>query len=882
MSLFHALRARLRAIPPSAADQALSDEIRFHIDLETEKNVRLGMNPDEARRHALAHFGGVQRVREEHRDVRPLRWLEDAAADSRFALRALRRSPALGLAAVITLALGIGANVAIFSAVNAVVLQPLPYPGPDRLAMITEENPEKHWHRQTDAPANVLDWRAGVPAFQDVTAYASFLGTYTLTGRGDPQTIQAVNVAGNFFSVMGVHPALGRTFTETETWRPAAVAMLSDRAWRTRFGGDSSIIGKHIVLNARDVEVVGVMPPGFAFPFENVDVWRSIGWDPQARGDVGFRRAHWVRAIARLKPGVSLEATDVQLQTVVSRLKQQYPATNKYMGAAIWPLQSFLVGDTRLPLLLLLTSVAFLLLIACANVGNLLLVQAAGREREAALRLALGAGRGRLVRQALAESLILSGLGGAAGLLLGWAGTRALVRLQPEGMLRVHDFGVDAAVLVYVLAITIVSGLLFGVAPALWMRRRDPADSLKEGSRGAGQSSRAKRWGEVLVVGEVALALLMTTGAGLVVRSFLQIRDVNPGFDSHGILTAQVGLNRSYDTSTKVQAFMSQFEARSRAIPGVTNAALATSIPFMGTGYTTDYIAYGRAADQYGTEVGHRTVTASYFKTMKVQLIGGRMFDETDGLGSPPVVLVNDVLAKSYFQGQNPVGQRIAFDKVPTAKSTWYTIVGVVASEHVEALDVQPRIEVFHAASQEPPTDAVVLLRTDGDPANLVPSLREVVRDLDPSLALIDAKPMDVLRAASMARIRFMTTMLLGFALVGVVLAVVGVYGVLAHASRNRTREMGIRVALGAQPAQVRWLVVRHGLALAVSGLALGLVIATFATRFMSALLFNVAPNDPLTLAAVSLILAATSLVAASLPARRAARVDPAIALRAE
>ncbi len=882
MSLFHALRARFRAIRPSAADQSLSDEIRFHIDLETEKNVRLGMHPDEARRNALAHFGGVQRVREEHRDVRPLRWLGDAAADSRFALRALRRTPALGLAAVITLALGIGANVAIFSAVNAVVLQPLPYPGPDRLAMITEENPEKHWHLQTDAPANVLDWRAGVPAFEDVTAYANFLGTYTLTGRGDPQTIQAVNVAGNFFSVMGVRAAIGRTFTDAESWRPAAVAMLSDRAWRTSFGGDSSIIGKHIVLNARDFEVVGVMPPGFAFPFENVDVWRSIGWDPQSRGDVGFRRAHWVRAIARLKPGVSLATADAQLQTVVSRLKQEYPATNKYMGAAIWPLQSFLVGDTRLPLLLLLTSVAFLLLIACANVGNLLLVQAAGREREAALRLALGAGRGRLVRQALAESLILSGLGGAAGLLLGWAGTRALVRLQPEGMLRVHDFGVDATVLAYVLTITILSGLLFGVAPALWMRRRDPADSLKEGSRGAGQSSRAKRWGEVLVVGEVALALLMTTGAGLVVRSFFQVRDVNPGFDSHGILTAQVGLNRSYDTSTKVQAFMSQLETRSRAIPGVTNAAIATSIPFMGTGYTTDYIAYGRAADQYGTEVGHRTVSASYFKTLKVRLVGGRMFDETDGLGSSPVVLVNDVLAKSYFQGQNPVGQRIAFDKVPTSKSTWYTIVGVVASEHVEALDVQPRIEVFHAASQEPPSDVVVLLRTAGDPASLVASLRGVVHDLDPSLALIDAKPMDVLRAASMARIRFMTTMLLGFALVGVVLAVVGVYGVLAHVSRNRTREMGIRVALGAQPAQVRWLVVRHGLALAITGLAVGLVIAAFATRFMSALLFNVAPNDPLTLAGVSLILAATSLVAASLPARRAARVDPAIALRAE
>ncbi len=883
MSILHALRARLRAIlRHTAADRSLSDEISFHIELETEKNVRLGMSPDEARRRALAHFGGVQRVREDHRDVRPMRWLEDAIADSRFALRSLRRTPALGVAAVVTLALGIGANVAIFSAVNAVVLQPLPFAAPDRLAMITEENPEKRWHLQEAAPANVLDWRAGVPAFQDVTAYADFLATVTLTGRGDPQTMQVAYTAGNFFSVMGARAELGRTFTDDETWIPNAVAVLSDRTWRTRFGGDSSIIGKTLTLNGREFQVVGVMPQSFGFPFENIDAWRSIAWDPKDRGEVGFRRAHWVRAIARLKPGVSFRTADAQLQSVVSRLKQDYPATNKYMGALMLPLQSFLVGDTRLPLLLLLTSVAFLLLIACANVGNLLLVQAAGREREAALRLALGAGRGRLVRQALAESLMLSALGGATGLLVGWAGTRALVRLQPAGMLRVHDFGVDATVLVYVLAISVVSGLVFGVAPSLWMRRRDPADSLKDGGRGVGQGLRAKRWGEALVVGEVALALLMTTGAGLIVRSFWQVRNVDPGFDSHGVLTAQVGLGRAYDTITKVQAFMSQLEARARAIPGVTNAALATSIPFEGTGYTSDYIAYGRAANDYGTEVGHRTLSASYFKMMKVPLLSGRMFNETDRVGSAPVVLINDALAKSYFRGQNPVGQRIAFDKVPTDKSTWYTIIGVVANEHVDALDIQPRIEAFNAAAQEPPGGTFVLLKTDGDPSSLTGSLRGVLHDLDPSLALIDAKPMDDIRDASMARIRFLTTMLLAFALVGLTLAVVGVYGVLAHTSRNRTREMGIRVALGAQASQVRWLVVRHGLALAVSGLAVGLLVASFATRLMTKLLFNVQPNDPLTLIGVSVLLAGTSVAAALFPARRAAKVDPAIALRAD
>jgi putative ABC transport system permease protein len=883
MSILHALRARLRALlHPSAADRSLGEEIQFHIELETEKNLRLGLSPEEARRRAVAHFGGVQRVREDHRDVRPMRWLEDAVADTRYGLRALRRAPALGTAAVVTLALGIGANVAIFSAVNAVVLRPLPLATPDRLVMITEENPEKHWHLQTDAPANVLDWKAGVSDFADVMAYADFLGTQTLTGRGEPRPVQTTYVSGNFFSVVGARAAIGRTFVDDETWQPNALVVLSDRGWRSRFGGDSSIVGKAITLDGRQFQVVGIMPPGFAFPFGDADLWRTIGWNPADRGAVGFRRAHWVRAVARLKPGVSFAHADAQLQGVVSRLKRDYPATNKYMGAAMWPLQSFLVGDTRLPLLLLLTSVAFLLLIACANVGNLLLVQAAGREREAALRLALGAGRGRLVRQALAESLTLSCLGGLLGLALGWTGTRALVRLQPAGMLRVHDFGVDGAVLGYVVAITVVSGLLFGVAPAFWMRKRDPATSLKDGGRGVGQGARARRWGEALVIGEVALALLMTTAAGLIVRSFLKVKDVNPGFDSHGVLTAQISLSRQYDTSTKVLAFMSQLEDRTRALPGATTAALATSVPFMGTSYTSDYIAYGRPADGYGTEIGHRTVTPSYFTAMRVPLLRGRMFNETDRMGSEPVVLINDALAKSYFQGQDPVGQRIAFDKVPTPKSTWYSIIGVVGNEHVDALDVQPRIEAFNAMSQEPRSSTLILARTDGDPSGLVGALRAVVHDLDPTLALIDAKPLDDLRAASLARIRFLTTMLLGFAIVGLVLAVVGVYGVLAHVSRNRTREMGIRVALGAQASQVRWLVVRHGLALAVAGLVLGLVAASFATRLMAKLLFNVAPNDPLTLIGVSVLLAATSMLAASLPARRASRVDPAIALRAD
>ena len=884
MTLLQGLRARMRALlRPRVVDHELNEEIRFHIELETEKNLRLGMNADDARRLAVAHFGGVQRVREEHRDVRRLQWIEDFVGDARFAFRTIRRTPALAGAAIITLALGIGANVAIFSAVNAVVLRPLPFPAQDRLMVITEENPEKHWHLNVAAPANLLDWRASVADFQDVTGYVDGLGRSTLTGRGDPQLLASGYVMGNFFSTFGVHAALGRAFNDNDTWKSGAhVIVLSDRGWRDHFGADPAIVGKSATIDGKTFEIVGVMLPTFAYPREEVDCWQSIEWDRSKMGDVSFRRAHYIRAVARLKPGATQQHAAAELQAVVDRLKREYPATNKVMGAAMMPLHDFLVGDTRLPLLILLTSVAFLLLIACANVGNLLLVQAAGREREAALRLALGAGRARLIRQGLTESLMLSSVGGLCGLAVGWAGTRALVRLQPRGMLRVHDFGVDGSVLVYLVAITVISALIFGIAPALWARHRSPADSLKEGGRGAAHGGRAKRWGDLLVVSEVALALLMTVGAGLLVRSFLQIRRVDAGFDPHGVLAAAVELNARYDTSTKVDAFMGALEARARAIPGVTGVALASNVPFKGTGYTTDFIAYGRPEGGYGTEIGNRTVTPSYFETMKVPVLRGRTFGPEDRDGSAPVLVINEALASSYFKGQDPVGQRITFGKVPTPKSTWYTIIGVVGNEHVDALDVAPRIEAFHAEAQEPSGYMVVLLRTNGDPAALTPTLRGVVRELDPTLTLLDVSTMERLRDESLARARFLTMLLLAFAAIGLVLSVVGVYGVLAHVSRNRTREMGIRIALGAQAAQVRWLVVRQGLGLTAAGLVVGGGVALFATRAMTKLLFNVAPNDPLTLTGVAFLLAATSVVAAWIPALKASRADPSVALRAD
>jgi putative ABC transport system permease protein len=884
VGILSGLRARLRALfRRDAADRELNDEIRFHIELETEKNVRLGLAPDEARRVAVSHFGGVQRVREEHRDVRRLQWLEDFVGDARFALRALARTPGLAGAAIVTLALGIGANVAIFSAVNAVVLQPLPFPAPDRLVMITEENPEKRWHLNIAAPANYLDWRAGVADFTDVMGYYDGTGQTTLTGRGDPRLLTLSVTTGSFFNVLGVRAAIGRTFTDEETWKSGAhVAVISDRAWREQFGADPSIVGQTVTLNATQVQVIGVMPPGFSYPGEQVDVWRSMEWDQKSRGEVWFRRAHSIRVVARLKPGVTIEQADAQLQTVVNRLKRDYPATNKYMGALMLPLHQFLVGDTRLPLMVLLTSVGFLLLIACANVGNLLLVQAAARERETSLRLALGAGRSRLIRQALAESLVLALVGASFGLALGWMGTRWLVRLQPPRMLRVHDFGVDPTVVAYVAILAVVSALAFGVAPALAMRHRDPAESLKDGGRGAMPGHRARRWSNVLASGEVALALLMAVGAGLLVRSLWRLRDVDPGFDSHGVVTALVGLNQKYDSVPAVEAFMNQLVTRTRALPGVTAVATTTGLSLTGASWTSDYIAAGRPADGYGTEVAHRFVSPDYFATMKVPVLRGRAFTAEERRGTPLVVMINEALARGYFAGQNPIGQRIAFEKVPKPTSDWYTIVGVTANEHADGLDVAPRVEVYQSSVQSPQDYQYLLVRSAADPSALGVSLRGVLHDLDPSLVLRSVRTMDSIREASLARAVFLTTLLLMFAMIGLVLSVVGVYGVLAQVARNRTREMGIRIALGAQAGQVRWLVVRHGLSLTIAGLVAGGLAALLVTRAMTKLLFNVAPNDPATLAGVALILTGTSVVASWLPAVKASRADPAVALRSD
>ncbi|HET9010466.1 MAG TPA: ABC transporter permease, partial [Gemmatimonadaceae bacterium] len=798
MSAIKGFAARARALLfRRATQQSLNDEIQFHIEQETTQNVRLGMPPDEARRQALVQFGGLTQAREAHHDVYAARPIEDLVADTRYTLRTMRRTPVLAGAAVLTLALGVGANTAIFSAVNAVILRPLPFPKPEQLYMLWEENPEKGWYKQVAAPANMFDWREQVAAFADVMAYTDMMGTSTLSDGGEPMIVKPARVTGNFFSVLGARPALGRTFVNAETWRTGhRIAVLSHHLWRDRFGSDPGVVGRTIQLDGLPVEIVGVMPASFDYPNEKVDLWGPSGFDPSSRQRVSFRRAHWLSVVARLKPGANEAAANAQLQAVVKRLQRDYPETNRVMGAGMTPLHEFLVGNTRLPLLVLLGAVGLILLIACANVGNLMLVKASDREREAALRLALGAGRRRLIRQALTESLVMSFVGGAAGVALGWWGTKALQAIQPAGMLRVSHFDFDWTVLGYVLLITTLSGLLFGLAPAIWASRRLPQEALKEGGRGGSQSRRMRRWGERLVIGEVALALLLSIGAGLLVRSLLQLERVDPGFDPNGVLTARVSLpNAGYDTDEKVASFFAQLEDRLRGIPGVASAAGVSDLPLEGSGYTSDFTVEGWPAGMYGTEVTHTRITPDYFKAMRTPVVSGRAFTVADGAKSPSVVIINEAFAKKHFKGQDPVGKRVAFEKTPDSTTTWSTVIGVVKSVHQLKLSDEPQIEVFEPIAQSATNALTMVVRTAGDPASLGPAVRRTVAEVDRSLAIESMKTAVVVRDASLAEQRFLTTLLLLFASVGLALAVVGVYGVMAQMARRRVREMGIRLA---------------------------------------------------------------------------------------
>ncbi|MEO7965435.1 MAG: ABC transporter permease, partial [Gemmatimonadaceae bacterium] len=832
-----------------SVERELDDELQFHVDHETELLISRGHEPAEARRLALASLGGLESTKEAYREGRGDRWITELLGDARYALRTLRRSPVLTGAAIVTLALGIGASVAIFSVVNAVILRPLPYPAPNELVRLWENNPDRGWYKNIVAPANMLDWQEQVHAFRDVGAYADFQSSLTLTGFGEPKLMSILYVTGNFLSILGVRPASGRTLQEAESWQTGnRVVVISHRAWRNQLGGASDVVGRSIELNGQLHQIVGVMPEGFASPIADAEAWIPMAWDPASRGQISFRRAHYMVPIARLRSGTTLGQADAELQVVVKRLQQQYPQTNTHMGAGLGDLHESIVGNTRTPLLVLLVATGLLLLIACANVGNLMLVRAAGREREIVLRRALGAGVMRIVRQQLTESLVLSFLGGAVGLLLGWWGTRALLAMQPAGLLPVDGVSPDVRVFLFAVLVTAASGTLFGVAPALWSGSRQPSDVLKEDSRGASAGARARRWERTLVVAEVAIAVLLTMGASLLTRSYGALIRQDPGFDPTGVVSVRLALpDVRYDSPAKIISFFDGLVRRTARIPGVTSAAVTTALPLTRTGWTSDFAIAGRAPDENAREVTHRDVSPDYFRTMRVPLVAGRFFSDADVAAGEAVTLINKALADRFFRGANPIGQLIAFDKVPDSTSVWRRIVGVVGGERQSSLAVEPQIEIFVPHAQSAGSAMALVVRGAGDAATLSAPVRRAIVEIDPTLAPDKLLTLNEVRAESLARERFLAVLLLVFASVGVMLAIVGVYGVISQLALQRTREMGIRIALGAPAARVRWLIVRNGVVLMSSGVALGIAVSLGVTRLMETLLFQIAPRDAMT-----------------------------------
>lgn len=803
-------------------------------------------------------------------------------SEIRFALRTLWRKPGYAATAIAVLALGIGANTAIFSAVNAFFFRPLPFADPDRLAMLYETNPEFGWTDANAAPANVLDWREQVDALADIATYSEFVNRVTYLKDGEPVLFGASAVSGNFFSVLGARAALGRTLTWEETWQGKdAVMVLSHDLWITHFGGDANIVGKTLPFGTRSFEVVGVMPAGFRFPTDETQLWFSWGWASENRQAVWFRRAHFVRAIARLAPAATVQEANAQFQGVVRRLQSDYPETNSVMGAGMMPLRDFLIRDVRRPLMILAGAVGLLLLLACANVANLTLVRASERNHEMALRHALGAGRLRIARQILTESLAVAVLGGLAGLGLGWTGVRAMTGLAPLGIEGATSIALDARVVIFTFLAAAASGLLFGLAPAVRATGRDVQGSLTEAGRGSSQGVRGLRTAGTLVAVEVALALLLTVGAGLMLRSFWLIRQVDPGFRTDRALAVQFTVPQSrYQDRDNVLAFYDRLAEALEGRAEIERVGTVAQLPLTGASWSSQFQAAGWPPERVGFEILHRRADRGYFEALDIPLARGRLFEPRDRPDGPLVAIINETFAREHFPGEDPIGQRIAYDRVATENSNWYEIIGIVADQHQVSPARAARAEVFENRDQDWGRSNWVVMRTRGEPESALPIVRNVLREMDPLIPIAQARPLVEAWRASMVREEFILRLLTVFGVVALLLAAAGVYGVAAQAARQRTREIGIRIALGAAGLDVIRLMLRRSLVMVGLGLVAGLVASLVAVRALGSVLYGVAPNDPATLAAVASLLAAVAGLACYLPARRATRLDPVRSLR--
>jgi putative ABC transport system permease protein len=805
--------------------------------------------------------------------------METLLQDLRYGLRMMWKRPGFTLVAVLTLGVSIGVNTAVFSVVYAALVRPLPFADPERLFLAAAENKRGGVAEVRGvAPADFVDWRAQSQSFEGLAAYTG--GSITLDAGDAPEMIPGVRVSDDFFPVLGVRPALGRTFAPEEFGAAGErVAVLSHGLWQRRFGGDPKVIGARLPLvGGEGVTVVGVMPEGFKYP-PSAEVWMPL---PRDSSELRQRTSRYFSVVGRLKEGVTPAQAQGELNVVAARLAEAYPQSNADWGARLIPLRETMVGRARAALLILFGAVGFVLLIACANVAGLLLTRATARHKEVAIRAALGATRWRVVRQLLVESVLLSAAGGAAGVFLALWGVDALVALVPEELrfARLDEAHVDGAVLAFTAAVSLLTGVLTGLLPGLKVSRPDLGEALKETGRSASAGMRLRRARGVLVVTEIAVTLVLLVGAGLLVKSFARLQRTELGFEPRNLLTLVVGApTQLYGQNEQRADYFRRMQSRLAALPGVRGVALSSSLPLDWV-LNFSYGVEGRPA-RPGDEpqADYSSVSPNYFEVMKIPLRAGRVFDEHDAAGAPDVCLINETMARRVFPGEDPLGKRITIDYMERRVSL--EVVGVVADTRQTVTDAT-NLQIYDCYLQRPWLSSAFVVRTDGDPSRLAAAAQRAVREVDRNRVAADVKTMDERLSESVAQPRFYTQLLGAFAALALLLASVGVYGVMSYSVSQRTHEIGVRVALGARGRDVVGLVVRQGMTLALVGVAAGLAAAFALTRVMSGLLYGVSATDPATFAGVSLLLASVALAACLVPALRAAKVDPIKALRYE
>ena len=879
MSLLDGLRYRLRSLfRPDEHARDLDSEIELHLSLDTVQQSTAGAD---ASFRARRRFGNVTSYKEDARAMSGSGFLDKLRQDARFALRTLRQSPTFTLVAVLTIALGIGATAAIFSVVKGVILEPLPYPDAERIVAVWMDNRRQQLPQDYHSYPNLMDLRAQNRALSHLGAYRE--SGVNVTGAGEPQRVMAGLLSIDAYEAVGVRPMVGRFFaTEHETPENDGVVVIGHGFWRSQFGGAADVVGRNLEINGRTRTIIGIMPERYAFPSERTQIWLPLVIQPSLRD---ARSSFAFPAVGRLARNVSLDRARADLATIASRLEEQYPANREY-GVTVTPLPEQVVGPTlRSALWIVFGAVTVVLLIACANVANLLLSRATAREREVTVRMALGASGSRLVRQLLTESVLLSILGGLAGVALAWAGLAVLRNLAPADLPRMSEVELDATVVAVTAAATIVTGLLFGMFPAMQLSRTSLAGALREGGRTGTTNRGGMRIRHGIVAAQLGAVVVLLTAAGLLTRTFITLQRVDLGFAPERVLEAEVPLTAArYGQPGQASAFYGTLLENLRATPGVRGAGTVTTMFLSRTPNSTGIRAEGRDPRDEDIEVTFDIASVGFLETIGARLVAGRFFTPADRQGTPRVAVINEKMAKYYWPDGNAVGRRFLQGSIQTdsTQSPWITVVGVVANMRRTGVDMPVREEVFLPHAQVPALRNILMIRTAGEPLSMVQHLRDAVRSLDPNQPLANVRTLESELSGLLAQRRFNAVLVGAFAVLALLLAVIGAYGVTAYLVAQRTKEIGVRMALGAEPGRVTRLVVFNGLRVAAVGVVLGVVVAFFAARLATTLLHGVSPHDPLTLIGAPLVLLLVVAVANYVPARRAARVDPLMALRQE